>query len=86
MGRLRSCVPAVVAHVVARDFRAILADPVRLTCWLAAISYWDRGYKPTNTRCCAIDARHTMRGPTAAGRHPRIQTPWVLFRRTNTFQ
>ena len=73
------------AHAVAQRFPAIPADQLWLTCWLATVGYRDSCYKPTKSRCCTIDALHTLVGLTLPGADPRIQTLRALFRRTKTF-
>lgn len=74
------------AHAVSHGFPAMPADPVRLACWLASVGCQDRGYKPTKSRCCAIDALHTVVGLQPPGSDPRIQALRALLRRTKTFR
>ena len=75
------------AHAVApgQGFPAIPADLLRLTCWLATVGYWDRGYKPPKSRCCTMDALHALAGLPPPGADPRKQTLRALFRRTKKF-
>ena len=52
------------------------------------VGYRDSGYKSAKSRCCAIDALHTLVGLTPPDADPRTvtQTLRALFRWTKTFR
>lgn len=74
------------AHAAACGFPALPADPVRFACWLATVGRGERGYKPTKSRCCALEALSNLVGVPPPGADPRVQALRSLFLRTKPFR
>ena len=74
------------SHAASLGIPAIPADPVRFACWLAVVGRDDRSYKPTKTRCCAIDALSALANEPPLSADARIAALRSLFARTKTYR